>query len=205
MPERAKSRASAFMAGALAVAVLPGVNAKATAAECLDNPDPQVTQPGHWYYRQDRTQNRRCWHFEPASTTANTPAAAPAEAAGEDPQQQSFFSRFATSLSQSFSPPPQPQQNSIPDSSAEATQTVSPKPAKPARTVRREQPHAAPAPTTNGAAPVERPEQMRQPAAERPDAAKNEKRDPPINVADREALFQDFVKWQLERNVFGRP
>jgi hypothetical protein len=195
MPERAKSLASAFIAGTLALAALPGVNTAASAAaDCLESPDLHVAQPGHWSYYTDRSLNRRCWHFDPAEAPAPAQAAAPAPAVNEDP-----LSRFAASLSQTFSPPPpQPQQNSIPDSSGEALQTISPKPAKPARTVRREQPKIAPPPTTNGAATAERHDQSRQPAAEN-----NEKRDPPINVTEREILFQDFVKWQMERD--GRP
>jgi hypothetical protein len=202
MPERAKSLASAFMAGALAVAALPGVDTAASAAtECLENPDLHVTQPGHWYYHIDRTQNRRCWYFEPAEATANTPAsAAPAAAANDDPQ-QSFLSRLTAGLSQTFSSPQQSQQTSVPDNPGESVQAISPKPVKPAKTVRREPPQTAPLPTTTGAAAAgEQHDRPQQPAT-----GKNEKRDPPVNVAEREALFQDFVKWQLERNVFGRP
>jgi hypothetical protein len=223
MPERAESLASAFIAGTLALAALLGVNTTASAAaECLESPDLHVTQPGHWSYRTDRSLNQRCWHFDPTEATAATAttqaaapatataravgpatatarAVAPAAAASED-SQQSFFDRLAAGLSQTLSPPPQPHQNSIPDNSGEALQTISPKSAKPAGTVRREQPKAAPPSTTDGAAIVERRDQSRQPAAE-----KDEKRDPPTNVAEREALFQDFVKWQTERTMFGRP
>jgi hypothetical protein len=222
MPERAESLASAFIAGTLALAALLGVNTTASAAaECLESPDLHVTQPGHWSYRTDRSLNQRCWHFDPAEATAATAttqaaapataraaapatatgrAAAPAAAASED-SQQSLFDRLTAGLSQTLSPPPpQPHQNSIPDNSGEALQTISPKPAKPSGTVRREQPKAAPPPTTDGAAIVERRDQSRQPAAE-----KDERRDPPTNVAEREALFQDFVKWQTERTMFGRP
>jgi hypothetical protein len=205
MPERAKSLSSAFLAGTLAIAALPGVNTIAAAAECLEGPDLQVTQPGHWYYRLDRTLNRRCWHFEPAESAATTPAsAAPAPAATDDAQ-PSFFSRLAAGFSQGFSPPQQ-QNSIIPETSGESAQAVSPKPAKPTRAVRRERPHAAPSPTTTGAAADEPHDQPPQAAAAENHAAeKNEKHDPPINVAEREALFQDFIKWQMERNMFGRP
>ena len=67
MPERANSLACAFFAGTLAAAALPCVNTMASAgAECLENPDLRTTQPGRWTYHTDRTQNRRCWNFEPA-------------------------------------------------------------------------------------------------------------------------------------------
>jgi hypothetical protein len=184
---------------------LAGVGTTAsTAAECLENPDYRVTEPGHWRYHLDRTLNRRCWHFEPevaaSAPAAGAPAATPA--AADDSQQPSLLSRFAAGLSQTLSAPAQQpqsqqtQQNSPPDNTGETAQTMSPKPAKPTRTVKRERPQPAPQPTTTGAA-----ERHDQTAV----AEKSEKSDPTHNVAEREALFQDFVKWQLERNVFGRP
>lgn len=51
-----------------------------------------------------------------------------------------------------------------------------------------------PLPATTGAATSDHQDQPR------PD-----RRDPPLNVADREALYQNFMKWQMERNVFGNP
>jgi hypothetical protein len=202
-----------LLASALAAAVLAGLGATAsTAAECLENPDYRVTGPGHWYYHMDRTLNRRCWYFGPAEGTASVPApAAPAATAttAAAPDEPSLLSRFAAALSQPLSPPQpqlqQTQQNSIPDNAGEAAQTLSPKPAKSNRTVRRERPQPAPQPTTTGAA--ER--HVQTAAAEKSEknekGEKNEKRDPPLNVAEREALFQDFMKWQLQRNVFGHP
>jgi hypothetical protein len=216
MPERANSLASAFFAGTLAAAALLDFNTMAFAAtDCLDGPDLRIAQPGHWYYYSDRTQNRKCWYFQPAEVrapeaTANALAFAPAAARVEDPE-QSPLSRFARDFVQSFYSQPaqsfysQPQQrelqqNSIQNNSVEATQTISPRLAKPSRTARWERPQIAPPPTTNGAAISEQRDTPQRPAAE-----KNEKHDPPPNVAEREALFQDFVKWQMERDVFGRP
>jgi hypothetical protein len=119
-----------------------------------------------------------------------------------DNSQQSLLSFFTAGLSQPPSPPPQQreeletQPNTIPDRSGEATQTISPKPARPNKKVRRERPQIAPPPATTGAADRrERPEQ----------SASNEKQDSPLNAADREALFQDFLKWQFDRHLFGRP
>jgi hypothetical protein len=211
MPERAKLLASAFFAGTLAVAATLGPNTIASAADCLENPDQRITQPGHWYYHSDRAQNRKCWYFEAAVAPAGALApAAPATTANDD-SQQSLLSRVQAGLSQAFSPPPQqPQQVTIPDASSEAPQTISKPPRKHASTARQERPQIErpviePPPTTTGVAASERLDQPQRPAAEKPAAQKNEKRDPPIDVADREALFQDFMKWQLDRNVFGRP
>jgi hypothetical protein len=204
MPERAKSLESAFIAGTLAVAALFSLDATASsAADCLESPDLRITQPGHWYYHSDRTQNRKCWYFEAAVAPVSPSGPAAPTAAANDDSQQSPLARF---FSQAFSAPPQqPQQNSIPDASAETAQTISKPPRKQAKTVpqeraQTEQPVIEPIPTTTGAAPAELHGQPQRSAAE-----KNEKRDPPLNVADREALFQDFMKWQLDRNLFGRP
>ena len=206
MPERANSLSSAFFAGALAAAAMLGLDTTASAAaDCLENPDLRITQPGRWYYHSDRTQNRKCWYFQPAEArapeaTADAPAAAPAPAGRED-SQQSLLSRFATDFVQSFHSQPQQresQPNSIPDNSVEAGQTISPGPAKPNRTARWERPRVAPPQTTTGAASAEQRDQPQRPAVD-----SNEKRDPPPNVAEREALFQDFVKWQMDRDVFG--
>lgn len=207
MPERANSLASAILAGALAAAAILGLDTAASAAaDCLENPNLRITQPGHWYYHSDRTQNRKCWYFQPAEVgppeaTADAPAYQPATAGREDAQ-QSILSRFATDFVQSFHSQPQQretQQNSIPANSVEATQTVSPRPAKPDRAARWERPRVAPLPTTTGAASAEKDDQPQRPAVD-----KNEQRDPPSNVAEREALFQNFVKWQMEKDVFGR-
>jgi len=86
--------------------------------------------------------------------------------------------------------------NAIPDRPAEATQSASPEPARRNKTVRRERPQIAPPLTTTGAA--DRGDQPKQ-------SASVEKQVSPFNEADRESLFQDFVKWQLDRNLFGRP
>ncbi len=219
MPDRAISlaRASALLvqsvlAAMFAAAMLTGVSTAASAADdCLDNPDLRIREPGHWFYRSDRTQNRQCWHFEPATpppatTTANTPPlplpaplATPAPATtGDTPQV--LLSRFAAGLSETFSsppppPPPPPPQNTAPppDTAGNAQQgnTLQPPPRR-NKTARQDRPPAVP--TTTGAATSEHQDQPR------PD-----RRDPPLNVAEREALYQDFMKWQMERNVFGNP
>jgi hypothetical protein len=220
MPERAISLASALrfrslLAATLAPVVLYGLHASA-AAECLENPDLRVADPGHWFYHFDRTLNRRCWHFAPTeeAATANpsAPVAAPAPAAAAEDNRPSFFSRFATGLSETFSPPqappqaqPQPQPNAAQDSSGEAAQAVAPKPPRRNKTAvqerpHEERPHEARPPTTTGAAAAEHHDQP-PPSA----AASDDKHDSPLNVADREALFQDFMKWQMERSMFGRP
>ena len=202
MPEGANSLVSGLFAGTLSAAALLGLSTTASsAAECLENPDLRTAKPGHWYYHSDRTQHRRCWFFVLVEVTADTPVSAPPAAIVGDYSIQSLLSYFTSSFSQPSSPPPQqmdvlqPKPNTIPDRSGEATQTISPKPARRNKTVRRERPPIALPPTTTGAA--DRRDQPKQ-------SASDEKQESPLNEADR-ALFQDFVKWQLDRNLFGRP
>ena len=203
MPERANALESAFIVGTLAAAALLGLNATAaSAAECAENPDLRAANPGHWYYRSDRTWHRRCWFFIPAEAIADPPVSAPPVSTVGDYSLQSLLSYFTAGYSQLPSPPPQQmgvlqtQPYTIPGRSGEATQTISPRPARLNRTVRRERPQIAPPPVTTGAAVRhDQPEQ----------SPSSEKQDLPLNEADREVLFRDFVKWQLDRNLFGRP
>jgi len=201
MPARANSE-SAFIAGTLAAAALLGLNTTASSTpECLENPHLKTADPGHWYYRSDRTQHRRCWFFVPAEVTADTPVSAPPAATAGDASRQSWLS-FLPSFLQPLSPPQQQmdvsqtQPNTIPDKSGGATQTISRKAARHNKMVQRERPQFAPPPTTTGA--VDRRDQPKQ-------SASGEKHDSPLKEGDRETLFQDFLKWQLDRNLFSRP
>jgi hypothetical protein len=223
MPNRAIAFASALLGGArtvsvlLAATVLPGLNVTASAAgECLENPNQRTTQPGHWYYHLDREQNRRCWFFQPSAPQQpsasevrppEVPAYPPVATAPAAASQDSLLSRLAAGVAQTFSPPPPPQsaplQYSAPEEPAESATNGSPKSPRVGKVSR--QPQAAPslasspAPATNGYAGEGRQDQA-QPAA----AGKDEKQPPlPLNVAERESLFQDFMKWQRERTVFG--
>jgi hypothetical protein len=203
LPARANSQKSAFIACTLAAAVLLGLDTTASSAsECLENPHLRTAEPGHWYYRSDRTRHRRCWFFVPAEVTADTPGSAPPAATVDDDSRKSWLSFLMPSFLQPPSQPPQQmevpqtQPNTIPDRLGEPTQTISPKPVRRNKPVRQERPQIAPPSTTTGAA--DRRDQPKQ-------SAGDEKQDSPLNEAERESLFQDFIAWRLDRNLFGRP
>jgi hypothetical protein len=59
--------ASAFLASGLAVSVPANI---AFATDCLTAPNSTAPPNSHWYYRTDRTQERKCWHLG----TANGPS-----------------------------------------------------------------------------------------------------------------------------------
>jgi hypothetical protein len=82
---------------------------------------------------------------------------------------------------------------------AEPAKIASPKSPGAGKVSRQPQAAPSPAPTTSGAASAGRQDQA-QPVA----TGKDEKQPSlPLNVAERESLFQDFMKWQRERAVFG--
>ena len=59
-PIRTIAVASAFLASGLGVNVPANI---AFAADCLAAPNSPAPPNGHWYYRTDRTQERKCWHL----------------------------------------------------------------------------------------------------------------------------------------------
>jgi hypothetical protein len=52
--------ASALLASTLGVGAPAGM---AFAVDCLAAPNSPVPPNGHWYYRTDRTQQRKCWYL----------------------------------------------------------------------------------------------------------------------------------------------
>jgi hypothetical protein len=125
--------------------------------------------------------------------------------------QQSWFSRFASDVAKTFSVEPQqtsissfssePPQTGIPDNSSTATKLTSSRHFRTNKTARRErsQIDPPPSPATSGVASTERQDQLPQQA----NAEKNEKRSPQLSDADRQALFDDFLKWYRDRSIFG--
>jgi hypothetical protein len=134
------------------------------------------------------------------ATQTISPKPAPNNTVG-DYSIQSLLSYFTASFSQPQSSPSQqmevlqPKPNTIPDRSGEATRTISPKLVRPNKTVVRERPQIAPPTTTRVTVRRDQPEQSV--SSERPNLPRDE--------ADHDALFQEFVKWQLDRKLFCRP
>ncbi len=78
---------------AFAVALLAsalGLGAPATrafAVDCLTSPSLPVPPSTHWYYHTDRTQQRKCWHLQPANGSSEMAAVEIAGAAPAKPSQ----------------------------------------------------------------------------------------------------------------------
>jgi hypothetical protein len=38
------------------------------ASDCIEEPNREAPPGGHWFYRTDTVNNRKCWHVEPPSS-----------------------------------------------------------------------------------------------------------------------------------------
>jgi hypothetical protein len=52
---------ASFLASGLGVSIPAKI---AFAADCLTAPSSAAPPNSHWYYRTDRTQDRKCWHLQ---------------------------------------------------------------------------------------------------------------------------------------------
>jgi len=215
MPYRVNPLVSAVFVSSLAAAMFLCLNwAAGAASECVGKPDLAVNQAGHWYYYVDRVHHRRCWFFEPSKATVSPATSADGVPAQNTDSQQSWFSRLTTDLAKTFSTQPQqsnvqqssisayssrPPQNTVVDNSIAVTKLTSPKHQGTDTIVSRERSQTEPPPATNGVANAERRDQL--PAAG--NGEKNEKRTPQLTDTERQALFDDFLKWYRDRSVFG--
>jgi hypothetical protein len=46
----------------------------ARAVDCLAAPNSSAPKSSHWYYRTDRTQQRKCWHLDAANQSSQQAA-----------------------------------------------------------------------------------------------------------------------------------
>jgi hypothetical protein len=170
-------------AGLIATAVMLGTNRATLADDCLAGPDRPSAPGGHWYYHLDRATDRKCWYLvEPARAPAAE--AAEPQPASEPPPQPTFGSFFS---SLGF-----PGSTSQPDpTTGDARITLqSIRPVNDEAAGR--QPRVARHPVTEAslAQKPHRPVHARPPAehAEEPAASPAQ--------AERDALFQEFLKWR---------
>ena len=76
--------ASAFLALGFGVGVPANT---AFAADCLTVPNSAAPPNGHWYYRTDRTQERKCWHLQTGNGPSQQAAVQTAREAPAKPSQ----------------------------------------------------------------------------------------------------------------------
>ncbi len=78
----------AFASALLALGLGVGVPANtAFAVDCLTAPNSPAPPNGHWYYRTDRTQDRKCWHIQTSNGSSEQGAVQTAREAPAKPSQ----------------------------------------------------------------------------------------------------------------------
>jgi len=76
--------ASALLTSVLGVGVPANT---AFAVDCLTAPNSSAPTNGHWYYRTDRTQQRKCWYLQTGTGTSEQVAVQTAREAPARPSQ----------------------------------------------------------------------------------------------------------------------
>jgi hypothetical protein len=181
-----------MVAGLLATAFALDSSKAPAAGDCLERPDRAASPRGHWYYHTDRDINRKCWYLMGAAANATAPAVAAPPASPYDPiSQQPSFSSFFSTLATGFTPasvpasPPDPRNRDArgvpivqPDQAARDA-------AQPARQRRVD------------AKPATKP--SRQASAHPGKEPADEPRSKPLSPAERDALFQEYLRWREEQ------
>jgi hypothetical protein len=93
----------AFASALLALGAV-AVSNRAFAADCLTAPGSSTPPNGHWYYRTDRAQQRKCWFLRTGNQNAEHGAAAvtgaapdnQAQSASPAPNSLASFKQFMT-------------------------------------------------------------------------------------------------------------
>jgi hypothetical protein len=181
----------ALRVGLIASTMILGANAGAGATEeCLTAPNRAPGPGGHWYFHFDRNQDRKCWYLTapapqpaaeeaPASPLAPTVTTAPAP--NPPPSFGSIFSSWTAGFSSAPAAPP-------PDT-ANATA-----PARPDDAAAPRQPRAVHRSDSQQAALTPKP--RRPPPARAPVAHADDGGTASLTEAERDALFQEFLRWR---------
>jgi hypothetical protein len=177
MPHRISAIVLAVLVASFAVAIEFGTQGPASAAECLEKFSSGGDQAGHWYYRTDRANNRKCWFFEKAPTEAPPTSTVPPPTNGG--AEESWFSQLATGMQQTLLGTQDP-----PAAPATATGAPGANTTKMSANAPKQRSRPAPSPETHRAAGAGL----------------------QISPEDRDALFQEFLRrYELEKSIHADP
>ena len=188
MPKRVISYALAVAAGLFTVIAF-SIN-WALAGDCFVQPNHQLAPSGYWYYRLDHVNYRKCWYrAEPTARMAHAeaPEAQPAPDATLGPTLSSFFASL--SAGSTGAKPAGTQQ----DATKGDAHTIQSRPddLKNGHVSRSKRARMTRHPDSSMAATVKLNRQSSVgPHIERADQA------PPLSSAERDALFQEFLRWK---------
>jgi hypothetical protein len=191
MPMRLTSRIPPISASLLAATIAIGTGSAARAArDCIEQPTGEVSHGAHWYYHVDRTNKRKCWYLGvPAAMPPQ--AASPALAPTELNLQSPISSLLAFLSGGLLSGSPQ----DIATSDPRTKQVPATKPLKIEDIVPTELTRNARHYDSNGILASDwRSSEGRQNAP--PQRRSDQYGAPPINQAERDALFREYLRWQ---------
>jgi hypothetical protein len=188
MSIRVNASIKAVCANLLVTAVMLGSNRATLADDCLAGPNRPPAPGGHWYYRVDHATDRKCWYLVEATARAPAAETVQPQPAEPQPQPQPAFGSFFSSLGFTGSTTPDPNTGDpriMQPARADDARSDDGSSSRQSRIVRRPVAEASLTPKPRRPAPAARPPVQHaddQAAAPKPD--------------DREALFQEFLKWR---------
>jgi hypothetical protein len=182
MSKRVISCVKVVSAGLFATAIVLGANRATLADDCLAAPNRPPAPGGHWYYHLDHATDRKCWYLvEPRAPTAEVTEPQPAS---EPPPQPTFGSFFSSLGFTGSTRQPDPTTGD-----ARILQTA--RPDERTDDAAGRQPRVTRQPVAQ-ASLVQKPHR---PPHARPPAEHDEPAASPAQ-AERDALFQEFLKWR---------
>jgi hypothetical protein len=178
----------ALCVGLIAGAVTLAADYPALATDdCLASPNQQLAPGGHWYYHTDRATNRKCWYLGASGAqtpAAETPQPQPTVEATPQPTFGSFFSLMG------LPPPATAPQSDTPNSAGRNGEAAR---SDDSRNVAAPAPRPARRPDSQAALT---PKPRRPPPARPPVGRADEQPASPSDQAERDALFQEFLRWK---------
>jgi len=186
MPRRVISYAPVLaLALGLCVAIAFKTKQTLAAGDCLVQPNREQAEIGHWYYRADRLNHRKCWYLVEPRTPQAEPEARPGPDTSLQPTLSSFFSFLSADLKGVRA---EGTRQDAPNRDAGSLQTGE---VKNDDVPRPKRPHTARHPDSNT---VSTPQLGRQSPAEPHVDRANQP--PPLDTTERDALFQEFLRWK---------
>jgi len=187
MQKRTSARIPAVTASLFAVAFALDPAGLLAASDCLEQPS--RSQGSHWYYHLERTSGRKCWHLKEGELAAKPPQAeVPAPLGAPEPARQPPpFSSFFSSLTSGFTTAgaPQPDAANRDPRGMAIVQPGAPRIDDAAPKRRRADAKAAPVPKPD-----------RQDSSRGAKAPADQPRPVSLDQAERDRLFQDFLRWK---------
>ena len=182
MPGHVYPAVAAVFVVVISALIALGMNGRVLAGdECVEQPNREAVQGGHWYYRYDREKNRKCWHVESAKT--RTREAVPQQKDQSDAAATPTISSVFSSLFKGG--PTVPPASTPQDAASGEPRIIQSNPTKPLRI-----------------------EDIAQQQPDLPEERDEPRYVTPLSPAQRKALFEEYLRWEeMQRNLrdLGMP